>query len=418
MEVANEELLKKNMKSPLYCKICFVFTGLLVCCQVMFAQPGQIHLSLPGTVENNNTSMYLSWCEDGNAGKQSVRYGKTAEIKNRLKARPDPCDSLTIYHCTLKNLDPSTRYYYRCGSAKAGWSEPHSFNTPPGKVEEKSFKVAIIGDTQNNEFNETFQKTGTIIRQVAALQPDLILHMGDMVNNGSVVKDWLQLLDTIQPLTTIAPIMPTLGNHDVENKTDINFQKPFPLFNKLFHLPGNNTDYAFDYGNTHFVSVFSGVAPVAAGNGRLKYSPGSPERKWLEEDLQKARKNQDIKWIIVFTHYPVYSFGWSNVQQWKETLAPILDKYTVDMCLSGHRHAYERHYPVNGGKRADHGTVYITNGTAGGSPQGTGGQELPTMVFTPKERMYNYALMTIDSKAIKYQVYNNKKEIIDEFELR
>ncbi len=262
-----------------------------------------------------------------NAGNQVVVFGKTPDVKKLSKGRGILWNSTTIYKASLPKLAPSTRYYYRCGSEETGWSDLFSFMTPPRKGSDKPFTVGVFGDTQNNEFNEEFQKTTEIAKRLSALQPGLSLHMGDMVNNGAVDGDWLKLLDAIQPLGASSPVMPTLGNHDVENQEGDGFQKPYFSFKSLFALPGNGTDYAFDYGNAHFVSIFSGVAPQAAKNGRLRYGPDSPERKWLEEDLMKARKNPAITWIVVFTHYPVYSFGWSNVSQWKETLAPILDKY-------------------------------------------------------------------------------------------
>ncbi len=63
------------------------------------------------------------------------------------------------------------------------------------------------------------------------------------------------------------------------------------------------------------------------------------------------------------------------------------------------------------------GTIYITNGTAGGSPQGLGGANMPSMIFTSGEKMYNYAIMTIEKNVLQYDVYNQNGEKIDYFKI-
>ena len=64
---------------------------------------------------------------------------------------------------------------------------------------------------------------------------------------------------------------------------------------------------------------------------------------------------------------------------------------------------------------ANEGTVFITNGTAGGNPTGPGGKEISTMAFTPEKAMYCYSIMDITPASIKYQVYDINKILIDSF---
>ena len=97
----------------------------------------------------------------------------------------------------------------------------------------------------------------------------------------------------------------------------------------------------------------------------------------------------------------------------------------MDLCLAGHRHVYERHFQISNGipvKKensrnfsSSDGTIYITNGTGGGTPQGTGGMDLPTMAFTPDTRMYNFAVMTVANKSITYEVFDQRGTKIDWF---
>jgi acid phosphatase type 7 len=322
-----------------------------------------------------------------------------------------------IHKAVMDDLQPSSRYYYRVGSEANGWSDIHSFTTAPPAGSSESFKVAVFGDTQDNEFNTEFEKTESIIESLTEHNTDFSIHYGDIVVNGSYTNSWLNFIKTAEPLISRSPMMTTLGNHDIINADNEYFQTPYPIFYDLFTMPGNGLDYAFTYGNAHFVCIYSGHAGRAEPKGVIRYSPGSPEREWLENELSQARNNPEIDWIITFKHYPVYSFGSSNIAGWKENIAPIFDEYGVDLSLAGHRHAYERHHPIYNGVRAEDnkGTVYITNGTSGGSPQGTGGSSLPTMAFTISERMYNYAVMTISGKKLEYHVYDINDRLIDNF---
>ena len=389
-------------------------------CIPSWGQPEGVHLSLSATGKGEKQFMTVLWYSRDAGAVQFIRYGLTEkELPKMVKADSYGMEGSFFHKGEMTKLTSSTRYYYQCGSDKSGWSSVFTFVTPPKKGKPHPFTVGIFGDTQNNEFNEQFQKTAEIVGRLAEVRPDLTLHMGDVVNNGSVTADWLSFLRIAQPLAANAPLMLTLGNHDVENTKGPRFQHPFSSFNGLFSLPGKGTDYSFDYGNVHFVCLFSGVAPVAAENGLLRYGPDSEERRWLERDLASARKSRHTDWIIVFVHYPPYSFGWSNVKRWQETIAPIIDRYGVDLCLSGHRHVYERHHPLRNGQPAvdGWGITYVTNGTAGGSPQGTGGSDYPTMAFTPAERMYNYAIMSVVGKSLNYEVFDSAGEKTDEFEL-
>jgi len=381
-----------------------------------YAQPDQVHLSWSGDKVNPASSMTISWVSKGLQNQEYVVYGTATSAFTTVKAKKTISEGTSFQKVLLNNLKPSTTYIYRCGSIEDGWSENYSFKTAPLSGKRQIVKVGVWGDTQNNDSNEQFEKTTLIINHLVLLKPDFTLHMGDMVENGSITPYWLRFLTVSQPLNAIAPMMQTLGNHDIENRLGENFQKPFSSFGQLFSLPLDGLDYSFDYGNTHFVCIFSGFAKTASDKGLLRYNPTSKEYLWLEKDLSKARSNPKTQWIVAYTHYPLYAYGVSGVQQWKEAISPLFDKFHVDLCLSGHRHVYERHYPVYAGIRTteDKGTVYITNGTAGGSPQGLGGKEMPTMAFTSTEKMYNYALMTIDAKKLTYEVFDQNAKKIDE----
>jgi hypothetical protein len=105
--------------------------------------------------------------------------------------------------------------------------------------------------------------------------------------------------------------------------------------------------YSFDYASTHFVSLDS----FARGrDGKLLTDPGSEQMAWLIKDLQNTKQ----RWKIVYFHHAPYTRGtydsdvWENLKQPRLVVTPILEKYGVDVVLSGHSHVYERSKPIKG----------------------------------------------------------------------
>src|SRR5206468_10104446 len=98
---------------------------------------------------------------------------------------------------------------------------------------------------------------------------------------------------------------------------------------------GTQRYYAFESGPALFVSV------AVFGTD---YSPGSPQYQWLERTLASSTQ----PWKFVFMHWGPYSCSivhGSNMTV-REVLAPLFERYGVDIVFSGHDHDYERSHPV------------------------------------------------------------------------
>jgi acid phosphatase type 7 len=412
-------------------KCIFLLLSFIVQSLFCFAQPKGIHISWNGEKKvSNSTTMGITWLNDlQEAGE--VKYGTDINnLKKRSSAKEKYVDDLHTYisKVTLMKLKPGTDYFYKVGSEKNGYSQIYKFRTAPVKGKINRTVIGIWSDTQNNKGNFDFEQTDSIVKQMSKFAFDFTIHNGDIVENGSIEKSWKGFFNVAQPLNANYPFMSVTGNHDVVNDTSsTDFQKPFPLFYDLFNLPKDQLNYSYDYGNTHFIAINSGYAQGAEKIGKVLFDEDSEEYKWLESDLAKARKDKKIKWIVLYSHYPMYAFGVSQVATWQQHLIPLINKYNVDLCVSGHRHVYERHKAIKGDKVFDlndlhvydqpKGTVYITNGSAGGSLQGVGGSNLSTMAFTPKVNTYNYAIMTIEGSTLSYKVYDKKGNEIDYFKI-
>jgi predicted phosphodiesterase len=392
-----------------------------------FAQPKGIHISWNGNNKvNTSSTMGITWMNDMEDIAMVIYGTESNNLSNQAKADVKYSNDLQTYvsKITLKKLQPSTYYYYKAGSNQNGWSETFKFRTGPAGGDKSKIVVGLWSDTQNNGGNYNFEQTDSIVKQMSRNAYYFTIHNGDIVENGSVIKSWKGLFAATEPINANYPFMSVTGNHDVVNDTNsTNFQRPFPVYYDLFNLPNNQLNYSYNYGNTHFIAINSGWAQGAEKVGKVLFKENSEEYKWLETDLAKTRKNKNITWVILYSHYPVYSYGFSHIPTWQRHLKPLIDKYKIDLCLAGHRHVYERHKAVRGseifGQADQHtydkpkGTIYITNGSCGGSLQGVGGYDLPTMNFTPKEKMYTYAIMTIEDRTINYTVFNKDGIQID-----
>lgn len=74
-----------------------------------------------------------------------------------------------------------------------------------------NIRIAVISDIHNREYGEHNE---TLILELRALKPDLILFLGDMVIREQ--DDYQAMLDLVSALTDIAPCYGVLGNHESE----------------------------------------------------------------------------------------------------------------------------------------------------------------------------------------------------------
>jgi hypothetical protein len=145
-----------------------------------------------------------------------------------------------------------------------------------------------------------------------------------------------------------------LGNHENDS----------PYYFDVFHFPGNERWYSFDYGNVHFVALEI--------DWSSSYAPGSEQSQWLENDLAHT----DQLWKVIFFHVPLYTSGPHGydpeISQLREALEPLFTQYGVDLVFNGHDHDYER--------SVANGVVHIVAG-GGGAPLGFKAKSNPASVY-------------------------------------
>jgi predicted MPP superfamily phosphohydrolase len=309
--------------------------------------------------------MLISW-RTQNPIPSIVEYGKSVDYDHTLNVS----GAVSNHIVTLTGLQPSTQYHYRIlagdttadysFSTEVRWSEP--------------FVFAVYGDTRTNHDVHT-----AVLMRIQECAPRFIINTGDLVSS-STEANWNKYFAILCKNTTVGqtiPIYSTMGNHDTNSLR----------YYEYLHLPHNNTEntqsyYSFDYGCAHIIAL----------NSLTDYSPGSPQYRWLVDDLSYA-KNATFR--FVFMHNPVYSSsqhgGSESIQK---ILSPLFEQYRVQIVFSGHDHGYERTKSING-------ITYVVTG-GGGAPLYNFKSDHDWTAY--KEKAYHYCKISIDSTACKFSM--------------
>ena len=79
------------------------------------------------------------------------------------------------------------------------------------------------------------------------------------------------------------------------------------------------------------------------------YSKNSEQFNFVKQELEKASKDPNIDWIVVYYHKPIYTSTskHAGLTSLRDIYHPLFDQYDVDLVLSGHNHNYQRTFPLS-----------------------------------------------------------------------
>jgi 3',5'-cyclic AMP phosphodiesterase CpdA len=252
-------------------------------------------------------------------------------------------DRVTRHVVALPGLASSGRYRYQAYSDETPMGAESTVAAPRGP-DETAFRFGVIGDTATGHI------PAEIADRLLESGADLVIHTGDVVYPDGADELYDQeFFRPMAPWLSRAPVLPSLGNHDVH--TD----RGAPLLSN-FVLPrnaatGESRFYAFRHANALFVCL--DVESSAFGYGSQQYL-------WLVETLATSTS----RWKFVYFHEPPYSSAGGNGVL-RLILAPVFERYGVDVVFCGHEHLYERTFPIREFGFPGPGVVYITEGGGG-----------------------------------------------------
>eukprot|EP00456_Euglypha_rotunda_P032696 TRINITY_DN2533_c0_g1_i1.p1 TRINITY_DN2533_c0_g1~~TRINITY_DN2533_c0_g1_i1.p1 ORF type:complete len:314 (+),score=50.81 TRINITY_DN2533_c0_g1_i1:92-943(+) len=249
---------------------------------------------------------------------------------------------------------------------------------------------------------------------------NLVLHIGDIAYAVSYGYLWEIYGTEIETVSSIVPYMVANGNHEYDHTgtggndpsgaTGAGFHPTWgnygddsggecsvPFFHR-YHMPDNGNFlfwYSFDYGSVHFTTIST----------EHDFTVGSAQYNWMEADFAKVDRSA-TPWLIVNAHRPMYSSenypsDWEVAQNMQKQFEPLLQKYQVDLMLTGHYHAYERTCPVYNQtccKAGDPCTVHIVAGMGGIDLDGAGWFK-STWSNYHDESHFGYVRVTVNSSS-------------------
>ncbi|KAI8636788.1 Metallo-dependent phosphatase-like protein [Parasitella parasitica] len=319
------------------------------------AEPQQIHTSWISegkairiqfsTMASVKESRLQYWSDSGN--QDDINEGLDWEFVDGGKAK----HSQFMHTFITKELAPSTVYKYKVETTQdcqVYTSKTYEFHTP--QEDSTSFKFLATGDigAANSVSMPLFKELADSHEfDFVAIMGDQAYNMDDF--NGTKGDEYMNFA---QDFYAKVPILTTTGNHEAAYNFS-HYKNRFDL------MPYHESDfddamqYSIDYKSLHLISFATEV-----------FFEGSDEQvqtslQWLEQDLIKANQQRSkTPWIIVIGHRPLYCSIFSNSDctenaeilrfghTQEQGLESLLTKYNVDMYLCGHKHNYERTYPV------------------------------------------------------------------------
>lgn len=148
---------------------------------------------------------------------------------------------------SMTGLKPGETVYYEIpGTAPVEERRGH-FKTPP--TGSASFQFVVFGDTRTR--HDLHRK---IVDAVGKLEPDFVLHNGDLVADGYDTAQWPVFFDIERELLRKTVFFPALGNHERNNAR----------FYEFFDV--NTPYYSFNWGTAHFSLLQSDVNNLSPGD--------------------------------------------------------------------------------------------------------------------------------------------------------
>ena len=309
------------------------------------------------------------------------------------------------YSAVVTGLQPDVLYAYRVGhdSVWSGWAQ---FKTAkPGPA---PFTFAYFGDPQYDHvrycarvFQETFRTSP---------ESRFWLFVGDMIGDPQYDSLWSEQFTSFGFIPTVTPFVMVPGNHEYPKPKGTETQKELvPYWRAHYTLPENGvkgleeTSYSFDYQGVRFIMI--------NGNEKL-----SEQAEWTESLLAK----NPCTWTVVAMHQPLYSMGRErDDRKTRDAFLPLLDKYGVDLVLTGHDHVYSRSHKLKNNAvvpPGEKGTVYVVS--VSGSKDYPLHLKYQNLMAKTAEKVQLFQTITVDGNKLIYKCHTATGSLFDSFELK
>jgi hypothetical protein len=306
----------------------------------------------PYLVVGTPTSMVVRW-ETNVPTDGQVMYGNSASA---LTSTVTNTVSATIHSLQISGLTPYTKYYYNIGSSALviQGDTNNYFLTNPIPGTPGQYRFWMVGDCGNASTNQVNCKNQYVAYNGNRITNAMLLSGDNAYSSGTDAEYNSRFFGIYQnDVLKKMSMYSAPGNHDYNNGASTATTVPYfthfqtPTNGEAGGIPSNNPAYySFDYGNVHFLSLDS---YGRVGSDKM-YDTTGAQVTWIKSDLAANNK----KWVIAYWHHPPYTMGSHNSDTEGDLVnihtrfIKILERYGVDMIITGHSHDYERSKLING----------------------------------------------------------------------
>jgi predicted phosphodiesterase len=268
----------------------------------------------------------------------SVRYGDQRE---NLIATVRENAPTRQHRILIDDLEPGTTYYYEVVARSLEIDNTDRwFSTLRDESDTRPMYVWVIGDSGEpgpDQKSVAYQMDSWMSGRDAHI--DLWILLGDVsYGRGSQTQFNTAFFGAYPQVLKHSAPWAVFGNHDAESLT----------FYDIFDSPTDGTSGGVASDDKHYYSIDDGEVHVLILDSETSEIHPGPMAQWIERDLEANTR----QWTIACFHHAPYSDGthnsdgsfWfsSKMRAMREHIVPILEKYDVDLVLSGHSHDYER----------------------------------------------------------------------------
>jgi len=216
----------------------------------------------------------------------------------------------------------------------------------------KPTRVWVIGDPGTRKKEEKNVRDA-YYKWTGDRATDLWLVLGDNAYGAGRDEEYQgAIFQMFEAMLRKSVLWPCLGNHDALTASSATQSG---VYFDVFTLPtqgqaggvmsGTEAYYSWDYANIHFICLDSSDSDWSE-NGLMV--------RWLKMDLEANKQD----WLVAFCHHPPYTKGShdsdkdkdsdARMRKMREVVLPMLEEHGLDLMLTGHSHAYERSFLLDG----------------------------------------------------------------------
>ncbi|MCR4900237.1 MAG: metallophosphoesterase [Treponema sp.] len=190
---------------------------------------------------------------------------------------------------------------------------------------------AFASDPHWGSANSNDEARKAIMKQIDSRNYDAFFCLGDISEVGMIAPIMQGAVDDMRDNLKNTKTLVIPGNHDF-------IVNGYPAFKQAFMKKGDKKYFRMDNGKIHLIFLFMEWDDVEFSK---------IQEKWLIKQLEEIPQEDTV---IVLSHCYITGSGywdstaqkyWGDIPSVIKRLCPILEKYRVDLSLSGHNHFFE-----------------------------------------------------------------------------